>query len=179
MRVISGKARGTRLVTPEGLNTRPTTDRVKESLFNLIQFTIPEAVVIDFFSGSGALGIEAASRGASKVYLVERDRKSHQAMDINIHNSGLDNIEMVKCDVLTSFIRLEKADVIIMDPPYSKDLIEPVLAGIKSHDLLTEEGIIVIEHSKKDQLDPVIAGFVQKKQKKYGITCVSIYAYDM
>lgn len=179
MRVISGKARGTRLVTIEGDNTRPTTDRVKESLFNLIQFDIPESVVIDFFSGSGALGIEAASRGAEKVYLVERDRRCHEAMDINVHNSGLSNVEIVKSDVLSSFSRLEQADVIIMDPPYSKDLIIPVLEGIKQHSLLSEDGIIVIEHSKKDVLDAEIAGFVMKKQRKYGITCISIYTYDM
>lgn len=179
MRIISGKARGVRLESLEGLNTRPTTDRVKESLFNLIQFHIQDAHVIDFFSGSGALGIEAASRGATSVQLVEQERRCHKIIENNINRSKLDNIELVKSDVMSSMSRLKKADLIIMDPPYNKDLILPVLNGIEEYGLLEEEGIIVVEHSKDDVLEEKIGSFLLKKQKKYGITMISIFSYDV
>jgi len=178
MRVISGKARGTKLATIEGSNTRPTTDRVKESLFNLIQFDIIDAVVVDLFSGSGALGLEAASSGAKEVTLVENYRKCHEAIEYNIERTGLENVKLLKADVLSSFTRFEKADVILMDPPYSQDFILPVLKKIADHEILNEDGKIVIEHSKNDTLPVSYEGFVRSKQKKYGIAMISIYVYE-
>jgi len=178
MRVISGKARGTKLATIEGNNTRPTTDRVKESLFNLIQFDVIDANVIDLFAGSGALGIEAASRGAKQVTLVENFRKCHEAIEYNIDRTGLDNVKLLKADVLSSFSRLEKADLILMDPPYSQDFILPVLKKIADHGILEADGKIVIEHSKNDKLPVSYEGFVLSKQKKYGISMVSIFVYE-
>ncbi|MCH4890271.1 16S rRNA (guanine(966)-N(2))-methyltransferase RsmD [Acidaminobacter sp. JC074] len=178
MRVISGKARGTKLATIEGNNTRPTTDRVKESLFNLIQFDVIDAKVIDLFAGSGALGIEAASRGAKAVTLVENYRKCHEAIEYNIDRTGLENVKLLKSDVLSSFSRLEKADLILMDPPYSQDFILPVLKKISEHNLLDAKGKIVIEHSKDDKLPVSYEGFVLLKQKKYGISMVSIFVHE-
>jgi 16S rRNA (guanine(966)-N(2))-methyltransferase RsmD len=178
MRVISGKARGTILATIEGNKTRPTTDRVKESLFNLIQFHIQGAKVIDLFAGSGALGIEAASRGAESVVLVENYRKCHEAIEYNIDRTGLENITLVKSEVMHSFARLEQSDLIIMDPPYSQDLVTPTIEMISEHDLVTEDGIIVVEHSKIDILPETIGKFIRTKQKKYGISMISIYSYE-
>lgn len=178
MRVISGKARGTRLATIEGNTTRPTTDRVKESLFNLIQFHIQDADVLDLFAGSGALGIEAASRGANSVTLVENFRKCHDAIEYNIEKTGLDNIDLLKAEVLSCFMRLKTYDVILMDPPYSKDFIVPTLEKIVEHNVLNETGIVVVEHSKEDKLPSHVGKLNLERQKKYGIAMISIYSYD-
>lgn len=175
MRVISGKARGTRLATIEGVNTRPTTDRVKESLFNLIQFYVHDAVVVDLFAGSGALGIEAASRGAESVVLVEQHRKCHEAIAYNISKTGLDNVTLIKGDVMASMSRLPKTDLVIMDPPYSQDMVIPVIERLSELDVLSKEGVIVVEHSKDDMLPQAIKNFEMIKSKKYGITMISIY----
>lgn len=178
MRVISGKARGTILATIEGTTTRPTTDRVKESIFNLIQFRIQKARVLDLFAGSGALGIEAASRGAESVTLVENFRKCHEAIEYNIEKTGLENIKLLKAEVMSCFMRLETYDVILMDPPYSKDFVVPAIEKILEHNILEENGIIVVEHSKVDVLPKTIGNLKLEKQKKYGIAMVSIYSYD-
>jgi len=178
MRVISGKARGTKLATIEGTTTRPTTDRVKESMFNLIQFHIQGAKVIDLFAGSGALGIEAASRGAASVVLVENFRKCHEAIEYNIERTGLNNVSLLKSEVMHAFGRLEQSDIIIMDPPYSQDFIVPVLEKISDNEMLTEEGIVVIEHSKNDSIPTQIGRLIRTKQKKYGISMISIYSYE-
>lgn len=175
MRVISGKARGTKLATIEGTTTRPTTDRVKESIFNLIQFYVQEARVADLFAGSGALGIEAASRGAMSVVLVENFRKCHEAIEYNIQKTGLENVTLMKSDVLSAIGRLDECDLIFMDPPYSQDFIVPVMNQISAYDVLSEDGRIVIEHSKNDVIPNKIGKYVMVKQKKYGISLVSIF----
>lgn len=180
MRVISGKARGVRLNTIEGLDTRPTTDRIKESIFNLIQFNVQNAQVLDLYSGSGALGIEAASRGAEKVYLVENSRKCHDVILENLNNTKLtDLVELVKSDVMSGLNRLNmEFDVIIMDPPYGKNLVVPVMNSIEANARLAENGIIVVEHSITDILPETVGIFKQVKQKKYGKILISIYSYD-
>lgn len=178
MRVISGKARGTILATLEGTKTRPTTDRVKESLFNLIQFRLRGAAVLDLFAGSGALGIEAASRGAASVMLVENFRQCHEAIEYNVKRTGLENITLLKAEVLSCFTRIGKYDVIIMDPPYSKDLVVPTLEKIVEHNTLNEKGVVVVEHSKVDKLPERIGNLKLDRQKKYGIAMISIYSYD-
>ncbi len=180
MRVISGKARGKKLHTIEGLDTRPTTDRIKESIFNLIQFDIPDAKVLDLFAGSGALGIEAASRGAEQVKLVENSRKCHAVIEANIDDTNLGEVvSLFKSNVMSILLRLnEKFDVIIMDPPYGKGLVQQVIGVIDAENLLSEDGIIVIEHSIKDVLEEKIGSFVINKHKKYGKTLISVYSYD-
>lgn len=180
MRVISGKAKGIKLVTIEGLNTRPTTDRIKESIFNLIQFEIPDANVLDLFSGSGALGLEAASRGAASVTLVEQNRQCHKAMEENIGKCELsDVVTIMKSDVLSIFHHIGQFDVIMMDPPYQKDFITPVMDQIVMHKTLSENGVVVIEHSTADQVSETFGELKQYKQKKYGKTMISLYAYDV
>lgn len=175
MRVISGKARGTKLATIEGTTTRPTTDRVKESLFNLIQFHVQDAKVVDLFAGSGALGIEAASRGAESVVLVENFRKCHEAIMYNIEKTGLDNVVLKKSDVMMAIATLKPCDLILMDPPYSQELIVPVLTKLSECNVLLPEGRIVVEHSKDDDIPQRVANYVMVKQKKYGISMISIF----
>jgi len=179
MRIISGKARGVKLISLDGLNTRPTTDRVKESIFNMINSYIYDSVVLDLFSGSGALGIEAASRGAKKVILVEHNSKCKEIINKNVEKSKLtDIIDIVIGDaeafVKNSFKKI-KVDLIFMDPPYKKDIVEPILDEIVKADILSENGIIVVEHSKEDNIPEIIGNLSIDRNKKYGKICVSIY----
>jgi len=180
VRVISGSARGTKLKTTDGLNTRPTTDRIKEAMFNLIQSYIYDKKVLDLFSGSGGLGIETLSRGASSAVFVEKDRQTIKIIEENLTKTRmLDRSTIMNCDVQDSLRRLsqkkERFDLIILDPPYCKNFIIPVLKSVFEGNLLEEEGIIVIEHEKSDILEENIFGFERIKCKNYGITSISIY----
>lgn len=180
MRVISGSARGTKLETLEGLATRPTTDRIKESIFNLIQFYIQDSTVLDMFSGSGALGLEAGSRGAKEVFLIENNKKCHDIIESNIKRCGLEEkVKLFKIDAFSGVSRLnQNLDVIILDPPYGEKLVSKALESISSSKLLNEDGIIVVEHSITDILEEKIHGFKMTRQKKYGKILVSIFSYD-
>ena len=177
MRVISGKAKGIRLDMIEGLETRPTTDRIKENIFNLINFDIDGAIVIDLFSGSGSLGLECASRGAKSVTLVDNSRKCDQIITENIQKTRLgSNTKFVLSDV-TSFLRRVEAqsvDIILMDPPYSRDFINPLVENIISLNLLAEDGMIVIEHALKDEVEYDEEILELHKFKKYGKSGVTI-----
>lgn len=180
MRVISGSARGTHLKTLEGLNTRPTTDRIKESMFNLIQTYIYDKNILDLFSGSGSLGIEALSRGGNSAVFVEKHRKAVKVIEDNLTKTRLlEKATIMNNDVQDAISRLSKSnkkfDLIILDPPYSKDFILPVLKSLLEGQLVEKEGIIVIEHEKSDILDENLFGFQCIKTKQYGITSISIY----
>ena len=121
MRIISGKARGTKLYTLEGDNTRPTLDRVRESIFNIIHNEIPESVVLDLFAGSGAVGLEFASRGSKKVYMCDNSKKAIEIIERNIEKTHLnDKVELFNCDFKTVLSKFgeEKIDIIYLDPPY-------------------------------------------------------------
>ena len=179
VRVIAGTARGTILNTLEGLNTRPTTDRVKENIFNLIQFEIMEERVLDLFSGSGALGIEAASRGASFVVMVESSPKCAKIIQSNIDKTGLNAITKPVLKPVDQALMLmpkeEPFHVIFMDPPYDKGFVVSTIEHIDALGLLDESGIIVVEHNSKSTYPDVIGSFELGKKKKYGSTAVSIY----
>lgn len=147
MRIISGLARGTKLYTLEGENTRPTLDRVKEPLFSIIQTYIKDSVVLDLFAGSGALGLEALSRGAKKAVLCD---KSYEAINIiknNIKKTHMEEKTEILCmDYKKCISTLEdKFDIIFIDPPYKLDLAIKSVEMILEKDLLLEEGIIIIE----------------------------------
>lgn len=176
MRVISGKARGTKLMTIEGSQTRPTTDRIKESLFNLIQFYVQDAHVLDLFSGSGALGIEAGSRGAASVTFVENNRKCHSVILENIKKCHLEETHLIKEGVHTA---LNKAigpfDLVIMDPPYQKGFEIDILNQLQENNLLTDEAYVVVEHHRDTELPEVVGSLTRSKFKTYGITGISIY----
>lgn len=180
MRIISGKARGTKLETVEGLKTRPTADRVKEAMFNLIQFDIQGGKVLDLFSGSGALGLEAASRGAEFVYLIEKNNECHKVIIRNIEKMKMeDSVKLIKSDVFVGMSRLnEKFDIIILDPPYGKDLVVEVIKHIENSGILSDKGLIVAEHSVDDIIPETLGKFSIFKQKKYGKIMVSIFSYD-
>ena len=155
MRIIAGKAKGTKLYTLEGKNTRPTLDRVKESLFNIIQNEIQDSIFLDLFSGSGAIGLEAVSRGAKKAILCDQSRDACSIIRKNAKKTHLEEyVEIYNTDfkdILKNRIN-EKLDIIFLDPPYETDFaIEAVGIILKNH-LLKENSIVVIETDKKDKI---------------------------
>ncbi len=173
MRVISGKARGIKLDTLEGTDTRPTTDRVKESLFSSIQFDIRNSKILDLFSGSGALGIESSSRGASEVILIEENKKCKAIIESNIKKTGLTNIKLYVKDAFDYLTNTnEKFDVILLDPPYNNKLEIKAIEYILDRNILNENGLIVIERDKNDKIKFDFDGLELIKEKKYGNTVI-------
>ncbi len=168
MRVVSGKFRGRTLVAPDGLDVRPTTDRVKENLFNLLQFRIRDAVVLDLFAGSGALGIECISREAKEVWFVDQSAKSIAAINKNLR--GAEFFGGIKHDdfraVLSSFAS-KRFDLIFLDPPYSKGLGEQAIEIIRDLNLLSEGGLVVFEHLAEVPYEPC-EGMRVADCRKYG-----------
>jgi len=182
MRVIAGKARGHKLISPEGMDVRPTSDRVKESMFNIIQVKLMDSIVVDFFSGTGNLGIEALSRGASKAYFIDKSPKSIRIIKDNLEKTRLNLLaEVINQDseaaVITLAAKRVQADVIFMDPPYLKGFEELMLYRIAEHELLSKDGIIVLEHDKTTLLGNEIDKFTRYRRNDYGNTSVSFYCY--
>ena len=155
MRIIAGKAKGTKLYTLEGENTRPTLDRVKESLFNIIQNKIQDAIFLDLFSGSGAIGLEALSRGARKVIMCDNSKEACNIIKKNMEKTHfLENVEIYHMDfknVLQNKIN-EKLDIVFLDPPYKTDFAIKSIEYILKKDLLKEDSIIIIETDDKDRM---------------------------
>lgn len=170
MRVISGSARGRRLKELQGMETRPTTDKVKESLFNIIQFDIPGRRVLDLFGGTGQLGLEALSRGAQHCTFVEQRRDAVALIRDNLRACELsDKAHVVQGEAL-SFLSSckEKFDVIFLDPPYQSDLLEKSLDLIRKFDILGENGIIVGETALELPFPKVEEPFEMGKEYRYG-----------
>ena len=173
MRVISGKARRTALKTLEGMDTRPTTDRIKETLFNMINADIYDCAFLDLFSGSGGIGIEALSRGAGCAVFVENNRKAVECIRDNLEKTRLkDNANVYEMDVLgyikKANISGDRFDIIFMDPPYNKEIEKDVLYSLSDSSIIDEDTLIIVEASKKtsfDYLDEI--GFYVEKRKEY------------
>ncbi len=155
MRIIAGKAKGTKLYTLEGENTRPTLDRVKESLFNIIQNEVQDAVFLDMFSGSGAIGLEAVSRGAKKAILCDKSKEACMIIKKNIEKThALENIELYQADfkeVLKNKIH-EKLDIVFLDPPYKTDFAIEAIKIIVEKDLLNQNAMIIIETDDSNRI---------------------------
>lgn len=176
MRIISGSRRGKKLLEFEGQDVRPTTDRVKESIFNLIQSYVAESVCLDMFAGSGALSFEAVSRGATRVVMLDKDKRS-----INIIRKNAENLDFTaECEIINTDAftyakqAREKFDIIFLDPPYNKGFIEPILSEIVKNELLNDEGIVVLESDDTD-FSAEFKGLELMKQRKYGRTFITIY----
>lgn len=173
MRVIAGKARHIQLKTIETMDTRPTTDRIKETLFNMLSNNIYEARFLDLFSGSGGIGIEALSRGASEVVLVENNPKAAMCIKENLKKTKLkDDGRVFVCDVLSAIESLDKEnkpfDYIFMDPPYNKELEREVLEKLKGTSLVDEYTTIIVEASLETKFDYLEdMGYKLIKCKKY------------
>ena len=180
MRVISGKMRGVRLKTPEGLNTRPTADRVKEAMFSILQFELPGARVLDLFGGTGQLGIEAISRGAKEAVFVDQSEQACKLIRENLRLAHIENEgRVVRGDYLT-FLKStkEKFDIILLDPPYAEVFLENALKLITEIDILQTNGIIVAECPFGKVLPPEFPGYTRSKDYKYGKTILTIYRKD-
>lgn len=171
MRVIAGTARSLPLKTLEGLQTRPTQDRVKETLFNMIQQGLQGCVFVDLFSGSGAIGIEALSRGASHAYFMESNYKACEIIKKNLVFTKLEQRSTVKrMEVLTgiSTIQEEKVDYIYMDPPYLEGVESQVLESLRSASYVTKDTVIIVEASIETDFSFVSElGYTICKEKKY------------
>ena len=171
MRVISGKVRGLKLDTPKNDDVRPTTDRVKESLFNIINPYVIDSNVLDLFAGTGSLGIECLSRGALSATFVDVSKDSINIVKSNVKKARVENESTIlNLDFKTAIDRLnvqnKKFDIIFMDPPYYKNMFIDALSNIDNSDLLSEDGIIVVEHDTKDKFIDKIGRLEKSKEKK-------------
>lgn len=177
MKIISGKYKGRNLLGHDLEGTRPTMDRVKESLFAMIQDYVEEAIVLDLFSGSGNLGIEALSNNAKESYLVDNNRKAVKIINQNIDNIGINNVKVINMDfkkALDYFNKNKiKFNIIFLDPPYDTDYIEKSIELIDNYNLLANEGIIVCE---SNDINKMIYPKEYKvvKSKKYGDKYIEI-----
>lgn len=175
MRVITGIARGRRLSTPEGLDVRPTTDKVKEAVFSAVQFELEDAVVLDLFAGSGQMGIEALSRGASRAVFVDNSARSIKCITDNLRETKLiSQAEIISRDSF-DYIRLTASsfDIIILDPPYNCGHIDRVLPLASQK--LNAGGSIICEYESGAQAPEAPDGLVVRKTYKYGKINVTIY----
>ncbi len=177
MRVISGSARGRRLKELPGMDTRPTTDQVKESIFNIIQFDIEGRKVLDLFAGTGQMGIEALSRGADHATFVDLAPAAAKTVRENVELTRFtENAKVVQTDwraFLTSC--RDKFDLIFLDPPYHTDLLEKAMETIAAIDILSEHGIMVCESPLDKQLPELAAPYEKGKEYRYGKIKVTLY----
>lgn len=172
MRIIAGRAKSLPLKTVPGLDTRPTTDRIKETLFNMIGPRLPGATFLDLFAGSGGIGLEAVSRGAAKVVFVEQNRKAAACIQENIRFTKAEaESTLLATDVLTGLRKLEGStpfDLVFMDPPYEKGLERKVLEYLEASTLITEDTLIIVEASLATDFSYLAKlGFHMVKCKKY------------
>lgn len=173
MRIIGGKAKGTKLYTLEGKNTRPTLDRVRESLFNILQYKLQEAIFLDLFSGSGACGLEAVSRGVSKAILCDKSKQAVEIIQKNIQKTHMEEkVELYQAnfeEVLKMRIK-EKLDIIFIDPPYETNYAYQAVKIILENELIKQDSMIIIETDQpkkvKEQLETLEIEIMD--ERKYG-----------
>lgn len=177
MRVITGKARGIQLKTPDGMLTRPTADRVKEACFSIIQFEIPMARVLDLFGGTGQLGIEALSRGAKSAVFVDAREDACKLIRENLRRTRMEGEgRVIRSDYLDYLRRCrEQFDIIFLDPPYAEVFLENALKCIAEIDILHSGGIIVTERPVGKELPRELPGFTRSRDYQYGKTLLAIY----
>ena len=177
MRVITGKARGIVLKTPEGMTTRPTADRVKEALFSIIQFDVLNANVLDLFAGTGQLGIEAISRNAKSAVFVDAQEQACKLVNENLKKTKLDSYARVVRSDYAVFLKncQQKFDIIFLDPPYAEKFLENSLKTISEIDILRDGGIIICEKTADKQLDAEIPGLSLQKEYRYGSSSLVLY----
>lgn len=180
MRVIGGKYRGRKLNAPEDEKVRPTTDKVKESVFDMIQFRVADCAFLDLFAGSGGMGIEAISRGANRVVFADYSPASLKLLKSNLAMLNADSYTIKRGDYkgVLGALKGDKFDIIYLDPPYSLKCLEECTRIIANNDLLNDGGIVIYEHLNADTTIDEINSLVLIKSKKYGIICVDIYERD-
>jgi len=181
MRIISGQAKGRRLRAPKGRELRPTADRVKEALFNILPHDLSGQRVLDLFAGTGNLSLEALSRGAEEAVLVDISRDAAQVIEENLRALKF----AAKSHVLTAPVfksmrmlarEKERFDLIFIDPPYDKELVGETLKTIAAEGLLAESGVAVAEHSVREKVQERYGALLLSDQRRYGDTILSFYA---
>jgi 16S rRNA (guanine(966)-N(2))-methyltransferase RsmD len=183
MRIISGSARGTKLLTLEGENTRPTSERAKEAVFSILQFELRERRVLDLFAGSGQLALEALSRGASSAVLCDASSAAARVIAANVEKTHCkDRCRLLCADYLDCIrtLRGEQFDLVFLDPPYAQGLLVPALRALCEADLLADGAIVVCESGHADILQEDAAlqdKFTVRKVAKYGVAHVSVLEY--
>lgn len=180
MQIITGKYRARKLIGVDAETTRPTLARVKESIFNLIQFDIEGSVILDLFAGSGAFGAECISRGAKKVFFVDNENKAIQTIKTNTKKMTED-FEIIKSnyiDALISFsTKNQKFDIVYLDPPYDSDFAIKAIEKMIELSLLNADATIIVEHKYPNDLINLPDCCIIRKSKKYGIAYVDILSY--
>lgn len=174
MRVISGTARGCKLAPVPGIDTRPTTDRVKENVFNVIQMHIADAKVLDLFSGTGQLGIETLSRGAKACDFVEKNKAAFSVLEKNIKTARVENrakLHRMSAEDFLSGASKNTYDLIFLDPPYGGEILGNALYLIERFDILSTNGIIICESAVEDVFEPC---FKMVKTYQYGATLITV-----
>lgn len=178
MRVIAGKFKGRNLKSPPSMQVRPTSDRLRETLFNVIAAHVPESRFLDLCAGSGAVGIEALSRGAAHVTFVDRSRRSCQLIEANLKLCGVsEEQQVIYCSEATDFVRQsggDNWDLIFLDPPYKTDYLR-ILELLGSSTLLNEDGLLVVEHHHKTDLPETIGHLHRARILKQGDSSLSFY----
>lgn len=177
MRIISGTARGRKLKELEGLETRPTTDRVKESLFNIVQFDIEGRKILDLFGGTGQLGIECLSRGAASVVFVDVRKDASAIIRENLASTGFEAQGKVVQGDYMAFLTgcREKFDLVILDPPYGTGMLEKALDAIARIDILSQNGIMICESPVEKTLPELPEPYSLAKEYKYGKIKLTTY----
>ncbi len=179
MRVISGTARGRKLKEPDGKAIRPTTDKVKEAIFNIVQFDIEGRSILDLFAGTGQLGIEALSRGAASVTFVDGSTQSQSLLKKNLETTNLsDRAEIVLADALDFLRRGRKYDLIFIDPPYETNLLERTLLTIIQFDILKVNGIMICESKIEIKLPELTAPYKMLREYRYGKIKITTFMRD-
>ena len=177
MRVITGSARGRRLKELEGMETRPTTDRVKEGLFSTLQFDIEGRRVLDLFAGTGQLGIECLSRGAASAVFVDRRADAVKLIRENLRLTELEDRARVVAGDSMEYLKSirEPFDIIFLDPPYAAGLLEPAIAHIAKFDILAPHGIIAAEHPADRVLPALAPPYRLHRTYRYGKIALTLY----
>lgn len=183
MRVISGTLKGRKLSAPKGKALRPTSDRVREAIFDILQYEVQGRKVLDLFAGTGALGIEALSRGAIKAVFVEANALFFSVLKKNLNDFGLqERAEVLHREVRTGIKTLagqgEEFDLVFLDPPYGKGLARQTLQALSEEKIVSREGLIVAEHSREENPDDIVL-LERIDQRRYGRTLVSFFRMAM
>jgi 16S rRNA (guanine(966)-N(2))-methyltransferase RsmD len=183
MRIITGSAKGIRLSAPRGLGTRPTADRVKEAVFNILGDIVVDAQVLDIFAGTGNLGLEALSRGASAAVFIDSSIDSITSIKENAQRTKLiGQAKILKNDVIRALDRFagtgRSFDLIFCDPPYNKGFVQKVLEKIETNAIVNPKGILVIEHSKHEEIKNQWDHLQLRRVEKYGETLISFLLYN-
>ncbi len=183
LRVISGEARGHKLKTLKGSATRPTSDRVKESLFNIVSGYIQGSEVLDLFAGSGSLGIEALSRGAAYAVFADKSKESCGIIKENLaFTKFAEKSEVLFMGFTEALVKLasegKKFDIVFLDPPYNKNFIQETLKNLAKNDIIRDGGILIAEHHIDDELPEYSGKLKISRKQKYGDTVISFYRGD-